>query len=192
VNRSRCVEQAILRGEIEHDIGELAAAAQDHGEPDYFHEVELARHLADRAQHQHLQHDHREHDDGDFHWLLFDELQVERNADADEEQTEQQTLERLDLRIDFMAVFRIREQHAGEKCAERHLHAGQLHQPGSAEHDEQCGRREHFRNLQAGDDTKNRTQQQPATDDHARNHRDDFQTCPKFRSAVAYRFAHAE
>ena len=91
--------------------------------------------------------------------LLPHEVQVQRHADADEEQSEQQALERFDLRFDFVAVFGIGQQHAGEECAERHLDSGKLHQPRGAEHDQQRGRGEHFGNLRARDDAEHRSQQ---------------------------------
>ncbi len=43
-----------------------------------------------------------------------------------------------------MTEIRFREQKAGQECAERHRHAGALHQQGRAEHDQQRRRRHHF------------------------------------------------
>ena len=70
--------------------------------------------------------------------------QVERHADGDEEQAEQQPLERLDVRLQFMPVLAVGEQHAGEEGAQGRRQPETLHQQRGAHHGEQGKRREHL------------------------------------------------
>jgi hypothetical protein len=51
----------------------------------------------------------------------------------------------------LVAVVRSREHHAGEKRAERHRHARELHEGGGAQHDQQGGRRHHLAGAGAGE-----------------------------------------
>ena len=67
--------------------------------------------------------------------------EVERHADAEEEQAEQEAAEGLDVRLELMAEARFGEEHAGEEGAHRHRQAADLHDEGGAEHDEQRRRR---------------------------------------------------
>ena len=63
--------------------------------------------------------------------------EVERHADAEEEQAEQQPAERLDVGLELVAEGRFGEEHAGEEGAHRHRQAADLHGERRAEHDEQ-------------------------------------------------------
>ena len=60
--------------------------------------------------------------------LLADQAQIGRHADGDEEQPEQQSLEGLDVGLEFVAKFAVREQHAGQKSAQRQRQAHLTHQ----------------------------------------------------------------
>ena len=112
------LEQLVVAGEVEHDEGELAAAGEHERELDRLLEVEFARELADREQRERLDRKDAGDDQTDHERLLLDQAEIERDADADEEQAKQQALERLDLRFDLVAEFRVGEQHAGEERAE--------------------------------------------------------------------------
>jgi hypothetical protein len=83
-----------------------------------------------------------------------DDAHVDRHADAHEEQRQQQAAKRLDVGFELMAVIRSREHYAGEKRAERHRHAGELHQGGGAQHDQQGGSRHHLAGAGAGQQRK--------------------------------------
>ena len=61
--------------------------------------------------------------------MLEQQSQIEQRADRDEEQSQQDVAERADDDFDLMSVFRFREQHAGEKRAERHRQARQHASP---------------------------------------------------------------
>ena len=45
-------------------------------------------------------------------------MDVHRHSDRDEEEAQQQALERLDVRLQLMAIFGIGQQHPGQKRAE--------------------------------------------------------------------------
>ena len=66
--------------------------------------------------------------------------EVDRHADGDEEQPEQEPLERRDVGLDLMAVFRIGEKRAGDEGPERRRQPGSLHDQGDADHGEQRAR----------------------------------------------------
>ena len=108
----------MVAGEVEDDEGELAAAGEHERKPGRLVEIEPAGHLAECEQHERFDREQTDHDQADRDGLLFDQMQIERDADTDEEQAEQQAFERLDLRFDLVAEFRIGEKHAGEKRAE--------------------------------------------------------------------------
>ena len=61
---------------------------------------------------------------GEQQRLCARQRQIGRHADRDEEEAEQQALERLDVGLQFVAVFRFRQQHAGHEGAERWRQAG--------------------------------------------------------------------
>ena len=170
----RRIDQAVRRGEREHDERELAALREDRGERDRLRVVVARDAARDRIQ-QHGLDDAaaptQQH--ADELRLAHDHLDVERHADADEEQPEQQALERLDLRLDLVAVFRVGEQHAGEERAERHRDAGELHQPRGADHDQQRRRGEHLGRARARGRAEHRAQQVAAADHDGGDRRDD-------------------
>ena len=67
-----------------------------------------------------LQRKEAEHADNDQHGLAQEKLQIDLHADGDEEESEQQILERIEVGLDLMAKFGLREQKPREKGAERH------------------------------------------------------------------------
>ena len=69
---------------------------------------------------------------------------VDGHADAHEEQRQQEAAERLDVGLELVPVVQFGEQNAGEEGAQRHRHAGLLHEQRRAQYDEQRGRRHHF------------------------------------------------
>ncbi len=62
---------------------------------------------------------------------------VDAHADRQEEQSEQQTLERFQVRFDFVAILGVGEQDAAEECTERHRQAGEPGDPCGAQRDRQ-------------------------------------------------------
>ena len=84
------------------------------------------------------------------------QAEVDRHADGDEEEAEQQALERLDVGLERVAVLGAREQHAGEERAERHRDAGQRHQLRDADDEQQRERGEHLADVGGGDDAQDR------------------------------------
>ncbi len=71
-----------------------------------------------------------------------------------------------------MPVFGFGQQHAGEEGAQAGAEAGQLHQPGAAQHHQQRRRGEHLGHARARDDPEQVPQQHPAAQ-HQRRDRGD-------------------
>ena len=107
----------------------------------------------------------REHAGDDQRPVVGDHGEVQRHAHTEEEQTEQDAAERLDIRFDLVAESGFAEQHAREERAHRHRQATQLHQQRGAEHDQKRGRRHHFARLGGSKDAEQRIEQE-AADQH--------------------------
>src|SRR3546814_16454688 len=71
---------------------------------------------------------------------------------SDLEQAEQQTFERLDIGMEFMAKLGFGQQYTREKRTERHRQSNRGHRQRGADHDQQSGRREQFRGIRRGDE----------------------------------------
>ena len=69
---------------------------------------------------------------------------VQLHADGDEKQSQQQIAERLDVLFHLVPVFGFRDQHTGQKSAQRKRQAGKLGGPGEAEGDQQHVQHEQF------------------------------------------------
>ncbi|MND91455.1 hypothetical protein D3C80_835770 [compost metagenome] len=93
-------------------------------------------------------------------------MQVGAHAHADEEQPQQQALEGFDLRFQLVTVFRVGQQQAGEESAKGHGDTRFFHQPGGADHHQQCGGSRHFRQAGAGHGAEHWAQQVATADDH--------------------------
>src|SRR6185312_1584165 len=102
---------------------------------------ELGQHRADQQQ----------QDPGE---VIGDDRQIEVHADADEEQAEQDVAKRLDVLFDLIAVLGFRDQHAGQKRAQRERQAGELGQRRQPERDQQHIEHEQLRRTQPRDDVE--------------------------------------
>src|SRR3546814_14454909 len=71
-------------------------------------------------------------------------------SDGNEEQAEQQTFERLDIGMEFMAKLGFGQQYTREKRTERHRQSDRGHRQRGADHDQQSRRREQFRGIRRG------------------------------------------
>ena len=83
---------------------------------------------------------------------------VEHHADRHEEETKQDVAKWLDVFLDLMPEFGLRDQHPGDEGAECHGESGRLAQPGHAERHEQHVEDEQFGRLAA------RHRQEPAAE----------------------------
>ena len=78
----------------------------------------------ERAEHAPLSDSEAEHQRHDQQRPVREQAEVDRHADRDEEQAQQQALERLDVGLQRVAILGAREQHAGQERAQRHRDAG--------------------------------------------------------------------
>ena len=159
--------QACRRGE-QHE-GELAALGERRRQPlrgligrsararNRVHEDELRGHQPKRQS---------EYRDG----LPPGETEIGAHTHGDEEQPEQQALERLDVRLEFVAELRVGEQDAREEGAERHRQADFLHDQRGADDEEQRRRGEHLAPAVARGQLEHGAHQQPAARDHRDYH----------------------
>ena len=123
------------RGGVQHER-ELAPLREHRGAPRAF-AMRRAEQPRDRVDAERLdEHECRNAGDDDAPFADHDG-EIERHADAQEEQAEQHAAERLDVRLELMAERRFGEQHAGKEGAHRHRQAARLHDERGAEHDEQ-------------------------------------------------------
>ncbi len=76
--------------------------------------------------------------------MRADEAVVDPHADRHEEQAEKQALERRDVDLDLVPVFRLGEQQAGQEGAELHRRPGGPGDRGGADDGEQGCRHEHL------------------------------------------------
>ena len=98
--------------------------AREHGDRD-----ELDREKSRREP------DHRER-------LRDEQAEIGGHADGDEEQAEQQALERLEVRLELVPELAVRQQHAGQKGAQRHRQAGLIgEQRGCDDREQRCCRK---------------------------------------------------
>ena len=112
-NRNHSRGKDCARRPEQHEC-ELARLRQRHGEHRRVGAVAIAEGLRDRIENDRLQHDQAERQAENQVRAAQEQPDVDRHADRDEEQAEQQALERIDLRFEFVPVFRIGQQHAGQ------------------------------------------------------------------------------
>jgi len=102
-----------------------------------------------------------------------DQSEIRGHSHRNEKQPEQQTLERLDVGFQLVAVFRVGEQHPGKKGAQRHRQSHRSHEQRGANHHQQCGRSKDLADAADRDRVENRPQQVTSADDY----RDDYADC---------------
>ena len=150
---------------IEHE-GEFAALRHDHRALDTL-AVACAEHAGDDVDAERLQDHEGEDIEDDVVPVAPDDRQVERHADGQEEQAEQDAAERLDVGLELVAEGRFRQQHAGQEGAHRHRQAAKLHGERRAEHDQQGRGRHDLAGARFGQDAEERVEQVAAGDDQA-------------------------
>src|SRR5882757_4876668 len=106
--------------------------------------------------------------------LLAHQAQIGRHSHGDEEQAQQQSLEGLDVRLEFVAELAVGEQDAGEKRTERHRQAHLTHQERSADDHQESRRSERFGNAGFRNDAQHGPQDVAAAGYHRRKHRDEL------------------
>jgi hypothetical protein len=184
-------QDADLTRHAEHDERELAALAEQAGEE----QVSAARHPCGacypdekRRFERYESHDEAQEEPG----VVGEQGEVDRHADRDEEEPEQEALERLDVGLERVAILAAREQHAGQERAERHRDAGELHHLGDADDEQQRERREDLAEVRARDRAERRARRVPADHDHDDDRRRDRRGAHPRRRAVAARLLGTE
>ena len=110
----------------------------------------------------------------DLQGLGGNEPDVGGHADRNEEESEQKSLEGLDIRLKLVAEFAVGEHDACEERAERHREPHLIDEECGCDDGEKRGGGEDFGHLYARDDPQRRSQHQPAADGDNRNHRDEL------------------
>ena len=94
-----------------------------------------------------------------------DHGQIERHADAEEKETEQQATEGLNIRFQLVAEGGFGEENTRDKRTHRHRKPARFHQQRRTEDDEQRGGRHHLARAGGGEDAKERVEQKQADGD---------------------------
>ncbi len=150
---------------IEHHEGELAAQPQYAAQQQRLSRTEFGD-TPDHVEQAELDHQQDRHAGSDQPRFGGDAVQIDAHPHRDEEQAQQQPLERLDLRFQLVPELRIGQQHAGQERAQAGAEAGFLHEPGGAQHHQQCGGGEYFRAAGARDDAEHLAQHRSPAQDH--------------------------
>ena len=94
-----------------------------------------------------------------------DERRIDRGADRDEVEPEQEAPERFDRHFDLAAIFGLRQQEPGDEGAERHRQMARRGGQPIAEHHQEAGRHEELGALRFRDEMEERPQREPAEND---------------------------
>ena len=141
---------AMLYGEGEEDETEFARLRQRQGKERQAGAAQ-AEDFAEYVQHRRLDcHDSDGQGEDDVVFVA-QQLKVDARADGDEEQAEQEAFERLQRAFQFVAVFTVRQYHAGDEGAKRGREADEAHQRGDADDEHQGGCGIDFAHARAGD-----------------------------------------
>ena len=155
------------RGGIE-DEGELAALRHQH-RPFQRLAVVGAGDPRDAVDDQHLQDHVGRHADRDELPVGGDHPKIERHADAEEEEAEQQPAERLDVGLELVTEGTFGEEDAGEEGAHGHREPAGLEQDCRPEDDQEGGRRHHLARAEAGEQAEHRIEQVAAGEHQRRD-----------------------
>ena len=85
--------------------------------------------------------------------------EIDGHAHRHEKEPQQETAERLDVRLELVPITRLGEHDARQKCAERRGKAGIRHEPSGGDHHEERGRRHDLARPRAGEDAEERIQE---------------------------------
>ena len=100
-----------------------------------------------------------------------DHAQVQRHADRQEEQAEQDAAERLDVGLELVPKRRLGQQHAGDEGAHRHRQPAPLHEQRGTQHDQQRRSRHDIPAAERRDDPEQRVEGPAPHADQARKRR---------------------
>ncbi|MOA00544.1 hypothetical protein D3C78_1199140 [compost metagenome] len=127
-------QQAFGQRELEHHEGEFATSGQYQPETHRRALVQPTDQTAHPVDQRQLQYDEQQRQPDHGERRAVQQAEVGTHAHADEEQSEQQALERFELRLQLMAIFRVGQQHTGEEGTKAHGYARHFHQPGGSHH----------------------------------------------------------
>ena len=106
------------------------------------------------------------------------EPDVGGHADRNEEESEQEPFEGLDVRFELVAELAVGEHDAREEGAERHREPHLIDEQCGCDDDQKRGRREDLRHLNARDDPQRRPQHEPSADGDDGDHGDELRRAP--------------
>jgi hypothetical protein len=156
-----------LGGAEDHER-ELAALGQREREEPAFR-VRYAEQARDHPQRGDLEAEEAREHPQHLRRAAGQQAEIDRHADGDEEQAQQQPLEGLDHRFQRVAELGVGEQYPGEEGAQRHRKPGQRHQLGHTQHQQQREGGEELADTHARDHPEQRPREVAADEDHARD-----------------------
>ena len=165
-------DHPVLRGEGKQHEREFTPLRQREGEQ----EILIESHAEGAPQHQQddeLDRHQRRNQSENQARRARDQIEVDRGAHGDEEDGEQQSLERVDLALQLVAVLAVGQHDAGEEGSQRRAQSHLAHQQRDPDDQQQCGGREQLAQPGAGDDPEYGSQQVAAGDHDRRHGRED-------------------
>ena len=157
---------AVLHREGEEDEAEFARLRQRQGEERQAGATQ-AEDFAQQVKHRRFDRHDGDGEGEDDVVFVAQQLKVDARADGDEEQAEQEAFERLQRAFQFVAVFAVRQYHAGDEGAKRGREADEVHQRGDADDEHQGGCGIDFAHARAGDVAQKRVREVVEGDDEA-------------------------
>ena len=141
--------------EAQQDEGELPALGQAHGggERDA---VGMPEKPSGDVHGQRLQDHQPQHQPRDGEGVRGHQGQIQPRPDGDEEETQEQAAERLDVGLELAAELAFRQHHACQEGAERRGEPDQLHQGRDRDHQQQGRGGEDFPQARGGDEAEER------------------------------------
>ncbi len=146
-------EHAIAPGELKQNEREFTSLGQGNGKQQAFGDRHFEN-FRDDEQGDGFDHDQTGNQPADHPELIADERKIEAGSDGDEKDAQQQSLERLDVALQLVAVFAVGQHHTGDEGAQGRGQTDCGHQHGDADDQGQgCGDK-HFSYPGGGDGAK--------------------------------------
>ncbi len=153
------------RGGEQHE-GEFARLRQEQRDPDGV-VVRRTEEPREPVEQRRLDAHHDDHGEPDPPPAVQQVVRVDGHADGDEEETEEDAAEGLDVGLELVAEGGIGQHQPGKEGAHRHGKAGEFHERRGAEHDEKRRRRHHLARPRQREHAEERVEQiAPAEQKH--------------------------
>lgn len=170
--RGVLVEDLELTGKGIRDEGKLADLVEADGEDEVLVQAHLVG-LADAEEHEGLDKHDAERDGDHEQGLVEDQPEVDGSPHGDKEESEQQSLEGLEVALQLMFELRVGQDHTREESPQGRGEADRFHEEGDAHHDQQGTGDEEFPQARPGNQAQQRHDGVPSQEDDEAHRADD-------------------